>query len=224
MTYDHLLLRLYSFGAILIHSCCTRLQPRLRMHTHCTRSNSNVPKPFTSVLSLMQCWQCAYLISWSHWVFACLLKIPVCPFKLVRFTGSATHTRADLDCPWASEEVEERYKWCWVKFNKFCSGKCLACDVLGRGYQILSEFVRHCQVQLSSTNLSYAQCGLSMLSCICVQSCAVIASPQSTHPVSLSIAYSTNNMLLCLAWQLHRAMQHQSAAGCLTGNSKCHTW
>jgi len=41
LTYVHLLLKLYCFGAILTHLCCVRLQLRLCMHS----PPSPVPNP-----------------------------------------------------------------------------------------------------------------------------------------------------------------------------------
>lgn len=182
MTYVHLLLKLYSFGAIWSHSCSIRLQLRLCMHiVQCPPTP--VPNPFTSVLSLMQYWHCAYLISWSHWTFACLynmLKVLVCLSRLVRSTDSATYTRGNLDCPWALEEVEEHHKkqmvLSWIQHVLQC--KCLACDVLVRS-KSLSNLVWACQT-LSSAKLPYAQCGMLLMSCICVQLCTVVARPQLT--------------------------------------------
>lgn len=81
LTYVHLLLKLYCFGAILTHLCCVRQQLRLCMHfVH------SPPSPVPIGQSLLLCAHFGVILILCVYLRECLLQAPGCLSKLVRST------------------------------------------------------------------------------------------------------------------------------------------
>ena len=81
MTYVHLLLNLYCFGAILTHLCCVRQQLRL-----CIYFVHSPPSPVPIGQSLLLCAQFGVILILCVYLRECLLQAPGCLSKLVRST------------------------------------------------------------------------------------------------------------------------------------------